>query len=103
MPHSPAPWRAEGYRQTVVNDRDGNTLALYPAHDRTAETAQANARLIAAAPELLAITELLADSLEESHMDEVEQDHYGDGPEGCSYCAAIARARAAIAKARGEA
>ena len=52
--HTPAPWVATGYKNTVVNDANGNTLALYPAHDSTTETAQANAKLIAAAPELLA-------------------------------------------------
>lgn len=52
--HTPGPWIATGYKSTVVNDSQGNTLAIHPSHDGSVETAQANARLIAAAPDLLA-------------------------------------------------
>ena len=48
------PWRAEGYKNVVVNDSEGNTLALFPAGDSELETAQENARLIASAPDMLA-------------------------------------------------
>lgn len=38
------------------------------------------------------IAELL-DLFEESHSDEVERDHDGDGPKGCSYCELIKKAK----------
>lgn len=41
--------------------------------------------LHAAAPELLAY-------LKESHQNEIDENHYGDGPEGCTYCELIAKA-----------
>lgn len=85
--HTPAPWVATGYKNTVVNDANGNTLALYPAHDSTTETAQANAKLIAAAPELLAACELLLGRLDED--EDRNAKWIGD------------TARAAIAKALG--
>jgi hypothetical protein len=45
---------------------------------------------------LVEVTEMLR----EAHQDEVENNHYGDGPEGCSYCKAIRRAEAIIEKVR---
>ena len=48
---SPAPWRAEGEDKIIVNDARGYTLVLCPGH--TLALAQANSRLIAAAPALL--------------------------------------------------
>lgn len=51
--HTPGPWKATGYKQLVVNGSDGVTLAMHPGTG-SLETVQANARLIAAAPDLLA-------------------------------------------------
>lgn len=48
---SPTPWVATGWKRVVVNDANGNTLALCPG--TALEEYQANARLISAAPELL--------------------------------------------------
>lgn len=31
----------------------------------------------------------LADYLEEAHGEELREDHFGDGPDGCSYCEAL--------------
>jgi len=54
--------------------------------------------LHASAPELAASLAHTADMLEESHRYEADNGHGGDaGP--CSYCDAIAAARAALAKA----
>jgi len=39
------------------------------------------------------VLETLLDCFEESHETELNNDHYGDGPDGCSYCEAIADAR----------
>jgi len=87
-------------------DADGAAVCRIfdvPASNKTSPTpiqAQANARLIAAAPDLLAaLTNLVAD-MAESHADEIASNHHGDGP-SCSYCREIAIARAAIAAAEG--
>lgn len=45
---SPRPWRAEGWEQIIVNDRDGLTLAIAPGAGELG-TAKANAALIVAA------------------------------------------------------
>jgi hypothetical protein len=60
------------------------------------EEAEANARLIAAAPDLLAALEGVTAYIE---------DHRGDGGDGimCTGCRLWKQARAAIARARGEA
>jgi hypothetical protein len=49
---SPAPWRVVPENGFTVADAAGNTLVLYPGN--TVPMCQANARLIAAAPALLA-------------------------------------------------
>lgn len=49
------------------------------------------------ASDALACLSDLRDCLEESHAGEHQSDHFGDGAEGCSYCAAIARADSILA------
>lgn len=58
--YTPGPWRAEGWKGVVVNGSDGVTLALCPgdATKNGLEQVQANAKLIAAAPELVEALEL---------------------------------------------
>ncbi len=63
--HTPGPWIATGFKNTIVNDSNGNTLALRPSHDGSVGNAIANARLIAAAPDLLEACELLLGRLDE--------------------------------------
>lgn len=58
--HSKGPWVATGWEGIVVNDADGNTLTLAPGGGDLARM-QANARLIAAAPALLAALETMRD------------------------------------------
>ena len=66
---------------------------------------RANVLLIAAAPELLTSLQTLVDYMLESHAEELESCHAGDAelageaPEACSYCKAVAEARAVIDKA----
>lgn len=50
---SPTPWVAAGWKTTLVNDANGVTLCLMPGGNCSLETIQANAHLLAAAPELL--------------------------------------------------
>jgi hypothetical protein len=54
----------------------------------------------AAVPALVEACSGLLDCLLESHRDEIETDHHGDGPD-CSYCDAIREARAALSAVRG--
>lgn len=43
-------------------------------------------RIKALIPEVEADIQTLADCLNEAHEDEVNENHFGDGPEGCNYC-----------------
>ena len=82
--HTPGPWEVDGIGQVIVPARPPawRTLAdVYSVHGDE-DQADADARLIAAAPELLAALEDLLPYLEDCRMD--------------------AGARAAIAKAKGE-
>jgi hypothetical protein len=57
--HTPGPWIACGWKNTVVNlpspnGKDHYTICVYPGHPLASlEETQANARLIAAAPDML--------------------------------------------------
>jgi hypothetical protein len=53
-----------------------------------------------AASNLLAALETLIEDMAETHQEEIDSNHQGDGPD-CSYCRDIASARAVIAKANG--
>lgn len=58
MTHSQGPWIATGYKNLTVNTAKGNTVTACPGGDANimgtpVEELQANARLIAAAPDLL--------------------------------------------------
>ena len=59
-------------------------------------------RMIDAAYDLRNALAELVWMFEESHADEVANDHDGDGPDGCTYCKAIQDAHAALAKAEGK-
>lgn len=63
--HTPGPWLATGWENTVVNIPDTHhgghlTICVYPASGRAPRSeAVANARLIAAAPDLLEALEAI--------------------------------------------
>jgi hypothetical protein len=86
--HTPGPWKAEGWENLVVNSADGHTMTL-AAGGNWADLAElkANARLIAAAPDLLAALVAMLN-------------RYGD-KSAFPMCDASISARAAIAKAKG--
>ena len=97
--HTPGPWTYEGdhtHRQYNIRvlGRDAQhicTVNNLPPHvlaNREQSTAEANARLIAAAPDLLVALKCIADAL--------------SPPRNAEEAAAIAAALAAIAKAKGE-
>lgn len=95
MSHSPGPWKVEPY--TDLTTRDGERiraadglLILNEVWGNSLETCDANARLIAAAPELLALAK---------HILALETDPYLQGhPEWEAY---LNEAQAAVWKAEG--
>ncbi|MCX6217581.1 hypothetical protein [Spirosoma sp.] len=76
--HTEGPWRAEGWEDLVVNSKDGTTLCLAagPKNATIAEM-KANAKLIAAAPEMFEALTGLAD-----YAHEQIQDYCADIQEG---------------------
>ena len=81
---APGPWRAEGWENLVVNDANGNTIALMPGANYGLKTAKATAALMSAAFDLLIQLEGL--------VGQIEASHYLVVPQGV---------RDAIAKAKG--
>ena len=90
--HTPGPWGVKGWRVTIP----GTGEVTLAAPGVTTATADANARLISAAPELLAALEWALKNLEEIAIPEFEF----QGRVTSMNEAAI-KARAAIAKAKG--
>ena len=92
--HTPGPWFAVGYQVEIESDTvadicttNANLFGQGGLHDDA--RAMANARLIAAAPDMLEMLEVARDSLEVSNY-EGEEDEV------------LAAIRAAIADAKGE-
>ena len=100
--HTPGPWKTQTHislDRLEIRDADGRRIAVCAMDfPMSAKTHDANARLIAAAPELLAALAEAVDELEQMH-----RHYYGNCPGGCPACVAIDKARAAIAKAEGRA
>ena len=101
--HTPGPWiYSEVKGDHVVHGPEGDCITW--CNGVRAPNA-ANARLIAAAPDLLAALRTMVDYMLESHEDELtsqhagDADHDGQAPEVCSYCVAVDQARLAIARA----
>ncbi len=101
LSHTPGPWHCGTLRETGINagidvDADNNSNLALVHHeplDRDSGETKANARLIAAAPDLLAALEgLLADIAEYQTINKLggEKNHWQ------------VQARAAIAKATGQ-
>lgn len=86
--HAPGPWKAQGLA-IVASDRSF-VGRVYPwcADPQDAECAKANARLIAAAPELLEALEEIVSAADGDGWSQLDAD--------------LRKARAAIAKAKGE-
>lgn len=102
MTHTSGPWlRGEsvGYHEPIM--AGGVTVAHVILTDTYEDEADANARLIAAAPDLLAaLKEMLAADGMASHTDTALREMHADGywP---TFIPIILHARAAIAKAEG--
>lgn len=97
--HTPGPWRAEmnGFSRMAVVDKNNNYLTFKAGSSRMPEfELEANANLIAAAPDLLASLEELFE-IGTVFLSAIEgNDHLTDFEEWAD------QARKAIAKARGE-
>ena len=89
--HTPGPWTYEQISNNAyVIDENGSAVMLYRNPD---DEMKANARLIAAAPELLeALEGMLA----------IDQENHQRGHDDDDVCKEVQTARAAIAKAKGE-
>jgi hypothetical protein len=94
--HSPAPWKSE---LCALTDANGQKLAtIHGKRTMASETVTANARLIAAAPELLAALRWTLRHVEGLY-DECAAS--GDTDEENPWWPTVKAARAAIAKATG--
>ncbi len=108
--HTQGPWLVEGRTVYALNDDGYNRFSalVQDAHTPRDEL-EANARLIASAPELLEALELLSQSAPAASCDmfhHEKQDRHTfieECPALARYEHACLKARAAIAKARGEA
>lgn len=91
--HTPGPWKVNGqagYAGHTVIDTNGRSVAAFPSSSKRPKSERdANARLIASAPELLAALKDL----------EAFADHVFDNDEWAKGHGVMVKARAAIAKA----
>ncbi len=110
--HTPAPWRTQGWVSTwayiPVHDAHHNLVcSVYPSRTCSREEALGNARLITAAPDLLAAlqdcAEALAFARDKLGMcgDGDGKDRKADADDTIGSLPALLAARAAIAKASG--
>ena len=76
MNHTPAPWKVKGISPSLKVTANGYTVATIIATSKADnETKTANARLIAAAPEMLAALEIaLENTYMTHHIDQWYQD-----------------------------
>ena len=106
--HTPGPWHVSSKASTVIfaSERLIASAGGYTSNteqESVVSENEANARLIAAAPDLLAACVAAIDSGIASHNHWDDTQRHGDG---CPLCIrqreAAAKLRAAIAKAKGE-
>lgn len=107
MSHTKGPWRVsrEGTLVMGGENEPGERILIARAHygarpDPSGEQAEANARLIAAAPELLQALERLTRAVQDVAGPEPSESRYGSL--WAELRAEAKEAEAAIAKARGE-
>ena len=93
--HTPGPWRVvDSWNDYMVESQNGEEIIWQDGPHNTPTINEANARLIAAAPDLL---EALEHMLHRAHPAYVDDDFMQE-----KLITAIEIARAAIAKAKGE-
>ena len=96
--HTPGPWSRAPYinshaQSLTVVDVEGSEVATVRGWDGDGDHREADAHLIAAAPDLLEALRDVTDALAE-HLSDLGRDHPEQAPR-------VQRARAAIAKATG--
>lgn len=98
MTHTPGPWEVSGNKKTVL-DSDKFVVAFcdtnYPIED---DEIIPNARLIAAAPDLLAVAQEMSDAVQKHRVFNFSKD-FGSHMVGGGI---LGRLDKAISKARGE-
>jgi hypothetical protein len=96
--HTPGPWEASRWRVCGRIDTDRICVICDTAHNAKSRTPEneANARLIAAAPDLLAACQQLLKDFNQLWLDTTDGEHGEPLDQGPNM------ARAAIAKATGE-
>jgi len=96
------PWQPKQYPDGSWGIRNAifaiSNIVPQDMEDRENGIEKAIAYLIASSPELLYICKILLSDLAEAHQHEIDSNHYGDGPDGCSYCKDIKIAKSIIAK-----
>jgi hypothetical protein len=103
--HTPGPWRVSsparyGNRKEIFGLSNEHVAGVGDLGEQVAPfDSEANARLIAAAPELLAALEWTTDRFAAAVQHDKAENELAD----CGHCGVIEEARAVIRKARGEA
>jgi hypothetical protein len=90
--HTPGPWRILSHRHDediYIEGADGIIATVYV--DREGDVGAANARLIAAAPELLVVVKKLRHAINALEIDPVDAE----------YCSILEQADIAVAKVEG--
>lgn len=116
--HTPGPWKTEDRRYLITDAPDEGSIGVYAggfwiadvhgAHvgPKSRDEADANARLIAAAPELLEALEALLQNAENKAVYisilEYKECFDSEGNAIAEYSPEMDKARAAIAKAKGQ-
>jgi len=102
--HTPGPWRhrINGRDAFIIYELDHGRIAYLqdPVHGRD-ETLEANARLIAAAPELLAALDDLLAYAESTHQAQAAKAAHKPNQWQTGFVNVMTAARAAIARAEG--
>ncbi len=100
--HTPGPWEIENmnFEEILIHSKEMNIATAYVI-DLSPEEGEANAKLIASAPELL---QALIDTLQEFKdvVSEVEGFNIDDKEDKGSWAQAIKKAQSAINKATGK-
>ena len=99
--HTPGPWAVERDAEGRLHVVEGDFLDVAEVGYLSGPDPEANARLIAAAPELLEALEQLF-RIGEFYSSAIEHDNYGEHGRKMDLAEWATLAQAAIAKAKGE-